>query len=261
MHRFLETHNDIFFPKKTQELHYFDIEKNFKKGVKWFEGFFQDVGDERIIAQTSPMYIYEPCVPKRMQALTPDAKLIAILRDPVDRAYSHYWHERRFGYESLPFEDALQYEAQRIAKDDVNRRHYSYTDRGYYAKQLSRFMEYFPKDHMLLIESGEFYKDIHKVGGQLAKFLDIDEKGFDYKKVEGVKYNASRIPRSHSIQSLRKYAQAVSDKLAYLIDIVNLRTEKYPPIDPRTKSVLRGKFEDDLLQLQELTDFDVKRWL
>ena len=77
---------------KKQETHYFDIEENYSKGMKFYEQYFDGRVNEILIGQTAPFYLYLDYVPERIYKSLPDVRLIFILRNPVDRAYSHYWH-------------------------------------------------------------------------------------------------------------------------------------------------------------------------
>jgi hypothetical protein len=130
-----------------KEIHFFDL--NFKKGVSWYRTQFPQLGEQGFITgEGSPYYIFHPHVPKRIFDTVPRAKLILLLRNPVDRAYSHYHHEVKLGVEPLSFEDAIDREEERlhgqgekIIADEsyysFNHQHYSYLCRGVYAYQLT----------------------------------------------------------------------------------------------------------------------------
>ena len=129
----LVSHPDIS-PATTKELHYFDI--NFSKGIQWYKEQFND---ERIIGEASPYYIFHPLCPKRIFDIIPEVKIIVLLRNPVERAYSHYWHEIRLGKENLSFEDAISEESSRIKNESKKRSSY----RGSYpaCNNLSKSLE------------------------------------------------------------------------------------------------------------------------
>ena len=95
----------------------------------------------------SPLYLYQQCSPGAIRKLIPNAKLIAILRDPAERAYSHFCHNRRDGHEPLAdFAAALDAEEKRIAKGWWSK--YHYRNHGYYARQLRRYLEFFPREQI-----------------------------------------------------------------------------------------------------------------
>ena len=205
LHRLLASHTDIFFPSSPQEIHFFDIEENYAKGLDWFSALFSDRKNQSVVAQTSPLYMYMPNVPKRIHTVVPSAKIIFILRNPIDRAYSHYWHEIRFGYENLSFVDALEAEPQRIAKNDEYRRHYSYVDRGRYSQQILRFQELFQPTNLLVILQDELKSDVDSVLARCAKFLELDVSGFKLEQNTKREHNRAQIPRSHQLQQARPF--------------------------------------------------------
>src|SRR5690606_23224629 len=152
---------------KKKEVHYFDL--NYHRGLTWYQKQFER-RRAKLNFEASPYYIFHPKAPERVAAALPDAKIIVILRDPVARAYSHYWHERRLGHETLSFADAIEAEAERLAgesrkllEDDgyysFNHQHFSYVARGCYARQLMRWLQYFPRTRFLFVESESFFED------------------------------------------------------------------------------------------------------
>lgn len=107
-------------------------------------------------------------MPQRVKQQFPDIKLIVLLRDPVQRTWSHYHHEVRYGFETLGFEAALDSEAERLAGEweklrcdpnyySFNHQHYTYLSRGRYIEQLKNWMELFPKEQFLILNSEQFY--------------------------------------------------------------------------------------------------------
>jgi hypothetical protein len=118
----------------VKEIHYFDI--NFRRGEEWYRRHF----DRHIAGEASPYYIFHPSTHDRMKALIPNAKVIAILRDPVERALSHYFHEVRLGCEKLPIMEALRAEGQRTGP--FADQHFSYAARSRYLEQLERWEDF-----------------------------------------------------------------------------------------------------------------------
>lgn len=261
LHRLLESHPDIFFPKRPQEVHFFDIDENYSKGLEWFARYFSDWNGEKIVAQTSPLYIYNPVVPARIHAVLPNARFIFILRNPVERAYSHYWHEVRYGYEILSFEEALDQEKTRISQGFEYRRHYSYVDRGRYAQQISRFLKYFPPENILILLLEELKEDPAGVCTCCAEFLGVDIRGFTYHRNKPKVYNSAKLPRVRQLQVLRRYLGGSFPILRFIIDRVNLKETRYPPMNERTRVRLLEEFKDDIIALQQFTNIDVQRWL
>jgi len=116
LYKYMTKHPKII-PALKKEIHFFD--NKFGKGLSWYESQFMQnpffcllkrkrKSEDTITGEASPYYIYHPHVPKRISKILPNVKLIAILRNPIERAFSHYNHEVRLGAEKLSFEDALK---------------------------------------------------------------------------------------------------------------------------------------------------------
>lgn len=155
----------------TKEVHFFD--GNFDKGVDWYSGMFSRSSSNGpvIRGEASPAYIFHPAAVRRIAETLPDPRLIIVVRDPVQRAMSHYKHERRLGYEpSATFEEALELEESRVAEEfdrlsdgslgsSFAVGHYSYTRRGLYADQLERAVALIGRDRLLVLISEEMFAD------------------------------------------------------------------------------------------------------
>ena len=175
-----------------KEVHFFD--DNFREGLNWYRAQFpsslQKYYAERIrkehfiTGESSPYYLFYPPAPKRISALVPQAKLIVLLRNPVDRAYSHHWLVTLEENETLSFEEAIKCEGERMAGEhekilanehysSFNHRHYSYLSRGIYVDQLKHWMNYYPKEQFLILKSEDLYKDTAAVFQQTLDFLGV----------------------------------------------------------------------------------------
>jgi hypothetical protein len=164
---YLVQHPGVIAPLR-KEVHYFDL--NHGQGETWYRAHFGREGEPGLNLDASPYYLFHPAVPPRMHALLPEAKLIVLLRDPVRRAYSHYWHERDKGRESLSFEDAIHAEPSRLGQDEVrlasgeleaSREHqlHSYLARGRYAEQLERWYALYPRERVLVLRFEDFVRE------------------------------------------------------------------------------------------------------
>ena len=265
LHHYLSMHDVVYVPPHLQELHFFDIEENFKKGVEWYRGHFVGVEREHIaVGQTSPLYIYEPRAPSRIARLLPSVRLIFILRNPVDRAYSHYWHQLRKGRETLTFEEALQQEPARIAQGFHERRHFSYADRGRYARQLGRYLRYFPREQLLVLLTEDLAQGPAGVIDKCCDFLHIGREGTRIAAdVSKQRWNISRLARSQRIQRLTgswRSRSLLFSGLVRLIDRVNLRTVRYPPMNPATREALQSVFAEENERLAALFDLGLRAW-
>lgn len=173
-----------------KETHFFDL--YFSKGLGWYRAHFPLVLPGRrasqsphpMVGEATPYYLFHPHAARRLRAAVPAAKLFVLLRNPVDRAYSHYHHEVSMGVEPLSFEDALAREESvlpaetaRIVADESYRSfahfNYSYLARGIYVDQLESWARFFPSEQMLVIKSEDFYADPATVVAQAFAFLGL----------------------------------------------------------------------------------------
>ncbi len=130
----------------------------------------RSAGGRVVVGEATPYYLFHPAVPGRVAAALPDVRLIAILRDPVERAWSQYRHECDLGFESLPFPEALEAEEERTAgaverllvdpaATSFEHQHHSYVARGRYLEQLERWWAALPRERLLLVRSEDLYAD------------------------------------------------------------------------------------------------------
>ncbi len=183
LHGYLIEHPRIA-PALAKEIHFFDY--NYARGEAWYRAHFPTQfekwrGAFQLTGEGSPYYLFYPHAAWRVSQCVPHAKLIVLLRNPVDRAYSHYHHQVRLGLEELTFEQALDLEAERlvgefeklIAEPDAysfNYQNYSYCARGMYADQLERWFRYFPREQFLIVASEQFYR---APASSFARVLDF----------------------------------------------------------------------------------------
>jgi hypothetical protein len=222
LHNYLTQHPGVI-PPLRKEVHYFDV--NFKRGETWYRANFGRRGEPGLNFDASPYYLFHPLVAERMQELLPQAKLIVLLRDPVRRAYSQYWHERDKGREPLSFEDALKAEPERVDEAhrrlasgaiEASREHqiHSYVARGRYAEQLERWLELYPREQLLVLRFEDLVKDPLAVLNQTLAYL--------------------RLP---PMQEARLEAR---------------NTRNYPPMNPETAARLRESFAPENRRLEAL---------
>lgn len=160
-----------------KEVHYFDM--NVERGLDWYRAHFplrawgawaRVRHGAGITGEASPYYLYHPHVPTRLAGLLPDVRIVALVRNPVERAYSHYHLNVRQGKEELSFEDALEHEDERLAGEREklvadpsywSDRHYqfAYRDRGLYADRLKEWHHHFPAEQILVVRSEDLYAD------------------------------------------------------------------------------------------------------
>jgi hypothetical protein len=176
-------------PSFTKEVHYFDGgiyrgRDNYKKGGSWYQAHFPYVSEltpDTLTFEATPLYMSNPLVPQRIFQSLPNVKLIAVLRNPTERAISHYFHEFRYKREPLPMLQAFQAENSRIGKailnsDFTNKEfiHFSYKYRGLYKEQLARYYKYFSKRQVLILDSNQMLTDPEAVIKTTLDFIGAD---------------------------------------------------------------------------------------
>jgi sulfotransferase family protein len=191
LYKYLGAHPNVI-PSLRKEIEYFSFD--YSKGEDWYRGHFPltvRMDATRAIRgiaprtfEASPGYLLDPRAPKRAAAAIPHARLIALLRNPVDRALSHYHHNRRLNHEPYGLEDALLAEEGRLA-GEIDRmledpsyparslRRFSYVERGMYADQLRGWLEHFTKSQLLVIRSEDLYANSASTFDTILQFLEL----------------------------------------------------------------------------------------
>ena len=237
LYKYLESHPQLMSSIR-KETEYFTVW--FDRGERWYRAHFPTemrmaLARRRGPAcsfEATPYYLFHPHAPARAAALVPGARLVAVLRDPVDRAYSHWQHEVRGGREQLSFEEAIDAEPDRVAREEEriladpsvrsNAHHrYSYLARGRYAVQLERWLAHFPREQLLVVRSEDLYADPSSTFQQVVRHM-------------GVEPWEPRDFKNHSYDGLRP--------------------EPAPPMAAETRARLVEHFESDNRRLAALLD-------
>ena len=250
---YLAQHPDIYMANK--EIHFFN--KNFDKGISWYEQFFNEWKGEKAVGEKTPDYLYNEYAPKRIYETLPNVKLIFVLRNPIDRAYSHYWHNVRSGQETLSFEKALEKEEERIKNPELKER-YSYKDRGKYIIQIKRYAKYFPKSQMLFILAEDLKEKREETLRKILKFLEVDEN-FEFKDLR--EKHVGGVPRSILLAKIAgsKYIKKYR-LLRDFIKRINTKKGKTPPMKEETRKKLQKYFEEYNKELEKFTGLDISKW-
>jgi hypothetical protein len=221
----------------VEEIHFFD--NNFQRGIDWYRGHFptrawaglseRRTGIPMICGEATPYYLAHPWAPGRLAQTLPGSRVIVVLRDPVDRAYSHYNHEVALGAETLSFSEALDREPERL-EGEVERmeadptyysylhQQYSYVTRGLYAEQLERLYGLFPADQIVVIYSQDLASQTDRTYGRVLEFLGLP---------------------AHSLASYPRHS-----------------ARRYPPLEPSIRGRLVEVFREPNRRLFELLGDD-----
>jgi Sulfotransferase family len=244
--------------------------------VTWeaYERLFASAAPGALKGESSVSYMYYPEAAQRISRYVPRAKFLAILRHPVDRAYSKYLQFRRDGVEPCArFEDAIAAEPERICARWSPT--WFYLDRGYYYRQLSVYVELFGREHLHVSLYDDFARDPQGVLDRMFRFLGLDPVAVDV----GRHHNVSRdvhVPRLMWLHDLvmrpnrasrlmrdrlpHQFVKAVTP-LARRMVFRKAGTLDYTPLSPGLRTELTSRFRDDILRLEDLLDRDLSHWL
>lgn len=190
LYTYLLQHPQVL-PAFQKEVHFFDL--NYQRGINWYRAHFathrersrQRHSKRFVTGEASPYYCFHPHAIRRIAEVVPAAKLILLLRNPVERARSHYHHQVRQGRETLSLELALAQESVRLKGEidrmledesyySYNHQHYSYSARGVYVDQLKQVERYFSPDQILILHSQDLFREMQKTYDQVLQFLGLD---------------------------------------------------------------------------------------
>lgn len=227
---------------------------------------FQNAPATSMAGEASTLYLYDKDAPARIATRIPKVKLIAILRNPVDRAYSQFQHYRQVKREPLSrFVETINVEQKRMAENWYPS--YFYADMGFYGRQLRNYFQYFPRDQFKIFLY-EDLADTASVTGEIFDFIGV-ERNVDL-DTSG-RYNVSGETRFPALFKLVRKSTRIKPFLKRLIDQKNWQKmkqtwdrfiqKKYAPMLEEDREKMKSIFHDDILDLQDLIDRDLSSWL
>jgi hypothetical protein len=193
VYKYLGAHPDVI-PSLRKEVEYFST--SYERGDPWYRAHFplearrafhrRLTGRRPVAFEATPDYLLDPRAPRRAAETVPGARIVALLRNPADRAFSHYLHMRRLGLEPLDFalaldqeEERLRHEHEKIAADPFYKarplRRYSYVERGRYAEQLARWLAVYPRESLLVLRFEDFTAAPAESLQRIEAFIGIDQ--------------------------------------------------------------------------------------
>jgi hypothetical protein len=223
---------------------------------------FSDASQHSVAVDASTGYLYSATAADNVYAFNKGAKIVAVLRQPAERAYSAFLHvQRRTTEETSDFTKALQLEEQRIAAGYEHLWHYR--SMGLYAEQLKRWFARFPRDQIKVFLYDDLIGDPASFYGELFKFLGVDP---DVSVDLTAKRNESQIPKSKKLQSLLLSANPLKRGLARMTPeplrkAVWRRSLHKPGMPPEIRNELTQEFTGEIRLLEQLISRDLSRWL
>jgi hypothetical protein len=279
LYTYLEQHPQIYMsPVKEPNFFAFEGEKmNFRapqdqKGINLtsvvdlgaYRALFCGVTNEKAIGEASHWYLYSPKAPGRIRHHVPEVKLIVVLRDPVERAYSQFLHFVRDGQEPLTdFARALQEERTRIRNNWAFGR---YASRGFYHAQLMRYFDAFDRSQIKIYLYEDFRDDPNGVLRDTFRFLGVDEA---FVPEMSVRPNVSGVPNNRALHVLLTKPERIkailrphlSPRLLRFASDLRDRNLAKPQLAREVRRQMVETYREDILKLQELIDRDLSNWL
>lgn len=278
IYTYIKQHPEIFM-SSLKELRYFS---NFNPppghipyhrsvgSLEAYESYFDDVKDEKIYGESTPMYLYTPGTAERIQAVIPDVKMLAILRNPIDRAVSAYTHGLRDWIETADtFREALRLEPERIEAGWGMLWHY--VNAGYYYQQLQRYYAVFDPSQILVVLHDDLVADTDALLVKIFNFLNVNpsfkpdtssrpnvsgfpKSDFWYQLMKRVFYNDNFVKR----MSRKLIPQKTREKITTGLRRANMEKKEIPE---DIRSHLIELFRDDIQNLSKLINRDLSNWL
>ncbi len=235
--------------------------------VEEYRALFQQASNETAIGEASPWYLYSPGAPGRIRRYIPEAKLIAVLRNPADRAYSAFLQFVRDGREPLDdFTQALQAERERIKNNWKWIWHYK--NMGFYYAQLKRYYETFEQEQIRVYLYEDLNDDPIKVLEDIFQYLRVDGS---FTPDTSRRHNISGIPRNRVLLKLVTRAYPIRTVLKpFLPEVLrkqiskglhNITLSEAPPLRQEVRRELIEVYRHDVMKLQDLIQRDLSGWL
>jgi hypothetical protein len=233
-----------------------------------YEALFDDVTTETAVGEASVMYLYHPKTPAGIYRHAPDMKLIAILRNPVERAYSSFYFMHERGREPFSnFADALEDEPRRIREnwDPI----FYYKQMGFYGQQLQRYFELFDRSQIKIYLYEEFDRDNRGIMREVYSFLGVDP---GFVPDTSMRYHQSGVAQGKMAQALFARSNRMPPYLTNVVNSLPSPLRRFytqykskslvkPALPADTRKKLVDEYSDDILQLQSLLKLDLSRWL
>lgn len=283
LYHYLNQHPDVFFSTPKEPVFF---EAQYERGLDFYRShYYAGHRGERAIGEARTYHLYLPFVPQRLHESFPEAKLIALLRDPVDRAYSHWWHRFTRRLETRSFEDAIAHnealladgprfvgeEGARAWAREVNlettaARHPTYLDLGYYALQLERYRALFPHEQLRVLFFEDLSADPEACVRGLWQWLGVDPApGLTDESAQNV---ANDVLESPLWRPLARASRALSLQTLLPRGLKTRLRERFqgtpavrPALAPETRERLRAHFEPHNRALAALLERDLSAWI
>lgn len=252
IHANLQAHPEVFVPK-CKETHFFD--RHYDQGIARYEAHFADWNGEPAVGELTPGYlhgVYSPYdIPRLIHTHLPDVRLIASLRNPVERVYSEFWYTKGKDPNNarLSFEEKLERKPEFIRE-------------GFYYDQLRRYYDLFPAENILVLLYDDLLRDPRAFMQRVYAFIGVRadfESGFEQVHVNAAA-GKRRLTKSRLLWLATRLAQRMR-KHALADRLRRANAPEIPPMSPDTRQHLVQVYREQNLRLQELIGRDLGHWI
>jgi hypothetical protein len=215
-----------------------------------------------VYGEASVSYLFYDNVTEDIKKYNPNAKIIIMLRNPIERAFSHYLMDYRLGLISDSFENII---AKKSKHKNAHLFYQQYIEVGKYAKQIQRYLDFFEKESILFIDYEDFKKNVSKTVGKVYDFLNIST---EFAADINIKYNTFTMPKNKLIRLIYSFV-FLRKILTFLfpiylvknIRVLLFKSDKKPELLKETRSLLKRIFNDDIKKLEEVLSKDYSKWI
>jgi hypothetical protein len=257
LYRVLKQHPEIFMPER-KELNFFFHDSEYAKGENYYRSYYSPTSDSaKAVGEASPGYICHPQAPERIHKLLPDVKLILTVREPIERAYSQYWDNRRSLSEYHSFSQVIDL----ALEDTYHPGRLGYFSRGTYIQYIRRYLALFPAENLLVLLFKDLKADPNVFYRRCFEFLGVDP-GFTCPEMT-LAANPAAVwdnPLYRWFFDHPGRARRLMVKLRRFTFWGKRVPYQYPPIDPESKARLVEFFKPWNAQLGEFLGRDLSHW-
>lgn len=276
LYTWLQAHPEIYLPSVKENL-YFVKDEFYLEGDRFLDPFYRGARTDQILGGAYVHLLYFTEAAARIRQHNPDMRLVAVLRNPIDRAYSAYWFARRNGWEAtVTFEEAIEEEVRRRAGSFRERAELTYLDHGLYARQLEAYLRVFPRHQLRVLLTRDLEREPEATVNGLLEWLGVRPGGVSSKLMKTREHESGqpRFPGLHRMMlsgdnGLRvALRRVVSPRVRYRIrELVllplarlNIKPFKYPAMRTSTRARLKEYYREPNRRLEELIKRDLSVW-
>jgi Sulfotransferase domain len=261
LYSYLSQHPEVYMsvPKETN---FFNI--HYEQGLEYYwNTFFSGWDDQKAIGESSPPYFFLPYIPHRLAEAIPGVRMVVILRDPVQRAFSHWWMNTNFGLESLSFKNAISFSLtlslEDAAKAVMCERFY--LQAGYYAEQLERYLKFFPRKQFLVIFSEDLKHDPETTLKKIYDFIGITDEAMPEDTVNRFETAGPFAAKLRSFLRSISMDNVIPPKMGSAVRrFLMAAGDKPPTLDDEMRMWLVQHYRPFNRKLQEMLNADLSSW-